>query len=105
APCSGIGSLAREPDARWSLSADRIEELTEIQDQLLDETAAALGPGAVMVYATCSLLREENEDRVEAFLERSPLWRLESASGRVPEAHVREGYLRVFPHRAGGGGF
>ena len=105
APCSGIGSLSREPDARWSLSPDRIEELAEIQDELLRETAGKLRPGAVMVYATCSLLREENEARVEAFLAESPEWRLESADGRVPEVHVREGFLRVMPHRAGGGGF
>ena len=105
APCSGVGSLAREPDVRWTLIPDRVAELSRIQDRLLEETARSLPSGAAMVYATCSLLREENEDRVEAFLSRHPEFSLEAPGPRVPQRFVTEHVLRVWPHQAPGGGF
>lgn len=105
APCSGTGSLAREPDTKWRLTAARVSELARTQRELLESTAEALRPGAVLVYATCSVLREENEGVVEDFLARHAEFHREDASGWVEPRFVRGGDLRVWPHHSEGGGF
>ena len=69
APCSGTGTWRRQPELRWRLTAERIEELKATQDALLKKAAAYVKPGGRLVYATCSILPSENEDRVAAFLE------------------------------------
>ena len=66
APCSGTGSLAREPDMKWKLTREKVAALGKTQAGLLDELGARMRPGAILVYATCSLLREEDEQIVEA---------------------------------------
>ena len=107
APCSGTGSLAREPDQKWKLSPKAVDAFAATQAQLLATTARHVRVGGVVVYATCSLLRQENEAQVEQFLERHPAFVLEPASTVLPEAHeaCQGGYLRAFPHRVPGGGF
>ncbi len=74
APCSGSGSWRRAPDGKWRLTAERLAELTETQDNILDAAAALVRPGGRLVYATCSVLKVENEDRVAAFLLRHTGW-------------------------------
>ena len=74
APCSGSGSWRRAPEAKWQFTPDRLAELTEIQDSILTQCAGLIAPSGVLGYATCSLLREENEDRIEAFLAKTPGW-------------------------------
>ena len=68
APCSDLGALASRPDARWRKSPRAIERLVEVQRRLLRRAVAALRPGGVLVYATCTISRRENEDRVAALL-------------------------------------
>lgn len=75
APCSGSGSWRRDPEGKWALTAARLEELTAIQDSILDAASALVAPDGLLAYATCSVLRAENEARVAAFLERHPDWR------------------------------
>lgn len=72
APCSGSGTWRRNPDARWRYGPDDLAALIEEQKQILDRAAKLVKPGGRLVYATCALLREENEDQVLAFLERNP---------------------------------
>ncbi len=93
APCSGTGTLGREPDQKWKLSAKAVAQFAQTQGEILDEVAAGAVPGAVVVYGTCSVLREEDEDVVEAFLARHPDFSLDGGS------------LRVWPHRSRSGGF
>lgn len=76
APCSGSGAWRRAAEGKWTLTPDRLAELTGIQDQILDTAAALTAPQGVLAYATCSLFREENEARVEAFLTRHPAWKI-----------------------------
>jgi 16S rRNA (cytosine967-C5)-methyltransferase len=92
APCSGTGTLGREPDQKWKLSAKQIEELTVTQLGILKDVAKRLKRGATIVYGTCSVLREENEGVVEQFLASHPDF-------------SDAGQLRVWPHRLEGGGF
>ena len=78
-PCSGLGTLARHVDARWSLRPDVIEELTHLQAQLLDQGARLTAPGGRLVYATCTVHPAENRSLVEAFLADEPSWQLQES--------------------------
>lgn len=89
APCTGSGTLRRNPDLKWRQSEISIAELNVKQASILASAAKLLKPGGRLVYATCSLLREENQDIVEGFLATSPDYRLVPASealdtNRVP---------------------
>ena len=111
APCSGTGTWRRQPELRWRLTPARLAELTAIQDRLLDEAARHTGPGGRLAYATCSLLPEENDARVDAFLARTPGFRrLEAGAvwaGKIPGPIP--GFLaqdfRASPARTGSDGF
>lgn len=69
-PCSGLGVLRRNPDAKWKLSDAEIEDLRKLQAHLLDSYSRMLKPGGRLVYATCSCLPSENERQIAEFLER-----------------------------------
>ena len=71
APCSGSGAWRRNPETKWRLTPDSLRELNELQAWLIDDGARHTKPGARLVYATCSVLRCENEDVIEAFLARN----------------------------------
>ncbi len=68
-PCSGLGVIKRNPDAKWKLSVDFIERVKELQQHILEDYSTMVKPGGLMVYSTCSLLPTENERQVEKFLE------------------------------------
>ncbi|SFS49606.1 16S rRNA (cytosine967-C5)-methyltransferase [Sulfitobacter marinus] len=74
APCSGSGAWRRSPEGKWTLSATRLEELTQVQDSILDAAIPLTAANGCLVYATCSILACENEDRINAFLQRHPDW-------------------------------
>jgi 16S rRNA (cytosine967-C5)-methyltransferase len=93
APCSGVGTLAREPDQKWKLTKEKVLEFQKKQLEILETVGTALKKGGVMVYGTCSLLREENETVVELFLAKHPEFRLDGKP------------LQVWPNRIAGGGF
>lgn len=67
-PCSGLGVLKRNPDAKWKLSEKFIGEVTALQQKILQEYSIMLKPGGLMVYATCSILPSEDEQQIEIFL-------------------------------------
>lgn len=71
-PCSGTGTWRRNPDLRWRRHGPGLEDLRSVQAEILDRVAHTLKPGGRLVYATCSVLAEENEDQIEAFLARTP---------------------------------
>lgn len=76
APCSGTGAWRRQPEAKWAFSAARLAELTGLQADILTRARRYLRPGGRLVYATCSLLREENEDQLNTALARETSLRL-----------------------------
>jgi 16S rRNA (cytosine967-C5)-methyltransferase len=100
APCSATGTMARHPDARWRLRAETIGRLAQRQAVLLDAAAALVRPSGVLVYATCSLESEENEDQVDAFLVRRPDFRRAPVVGAVAaELVTAAGDLAALPQR------
>jgi 16S rRNA (cytosine967-C5)-methyltransferase len=77
-PCSGSGAWRRQPEAKWALTPEGLDRLLEVQARILDAAAPLVAPGGRLAYATCSMLRAENEAQVERFLARTPGWRLEA---------------------------
>lgn len=71
-PCSGSGTWRRAPEAKWALTPERLWNLTGVQAMILDQAAGLCAPGGWLVYMTCSLLDEENQGQVDAFLKRRP---------------------------------
>lgn len=110
APCSGSGAWRRNPDARWRLTPDGLVGLQGQQDRLLASAATLVRPGGRIVYVTCSILREENEARVAAFLGRADRFRVlpvpsvwaDSVGVGCP---ALEDYLKLTPYRHGTDGF
>src|SRR5690606_25585339 len=91
APCSGLGTLRRNPDLKWRQTPQTVAAQAALQKAILESAARLLKPGGRLVYATCSLLLEENEAVVEAFSAAQPGFELEPAArlldaARVPEA-------------------
>ncbi|MFA5593131.1 MAG: RsmB/NOP family class I SAM-dependent RNA methyltransferase [Micavibrio sp.] len=81
APCSSSGTWRRNPDLRWAWYGPALEEIIAMQSAILDKVADKVKPGGRLVYATCSLFREENEEQVEAFLQRHPDYKILPLSG------------------------
>ncbi|MBN1891558.1 MAG: 16S rRNA (cytosine(967)-C(5))-methyltransferase RsmB, partial [Clostridiales bacterium] len=98
-PCSGLGLMKRKPDIRLTSSYDRIMSLLDVQEQILDQSANFVKPGGVLMYSTCTINPDENENRIETFLDRHAQFVPEPLTGDLPVAlmslprHVREGEL------------
>ena len=112
APCSGLGTIRRNPDARWRIGPGAPALLAEKQIAILHNAAAVLRPGGILVYSTCTLLPEENENIVESFLNtpRDGGVTFEPASASETPEEVRDlvgsdGFMRTFPHRHDADGF
>jgi 16S rRNA (cytosine967-C5)-methyltransferase len=104
APCSGTGTLRRNPEIKWRLTPDDIRRLAELQFNLLARGAAVLKPGGRLIYSTCSLEREENEEVIEKFLAANREFEVVRASAPA-DCLTAEGLVRTFPHRQGSDGF
>jgi 16S rRNA (cytosine967-C5)-methyltransferase len=107
-PCSGLGSLRRNPDARWRIRASDVESLVRVQSQILKQAAAATRVGGTLVYSTCTILPDENEAIVTDFLSEHPEFRQaprETLPVGLDAALTPEGWLRCLPHIHGTDGF
>ncbi|WP_341214404.1 RsmB/NOP family class I SAM-dependent RNA methyltransferase [uncultured Limimaricola sp.] len=86
APCSGSGTWRRDPGGKWQLTPAGLVDLARLQAELLDTASRHVAPGGCLSYATCSVLREENDAGVAVFLERHPDWRLSDRMQLLPNA-------------------
>jgi 16S rRNA (cytosine967-C5)-methyltransferase len=101
-PCTGTGTFRRHPDARWRLKASDLAVLPSLQRNILRSAATVVRPGGLLVYSTCSLELEENDEQVATFLAEHPDWRLEAPpEGVVPTQVLDAGLLRVLPQKHG----
>ncbi len=108
APCTGFGTLRRNPDLKWRQRQTAVGELAVKQARLLRAAATLLKPGGRLVYATCSVLPDENEAIVEAFLTAHPEFALGNAAAELARAGIALDtgpMLRLYPHRHGCDGF
>jgi len=108
APCSGLGSLRRNPDARWRVRPEDFEALSKIQRAILESAASVLRPGGSLVYSTCTITPEENEDVIRGFMATRSQWQVaqrEEAPAAIQKLIDDDGFLRLLPHRHGMDGF
>lgn len=108
APCSGLGTLRRNPDLKWRQTPEAVAELAAKQRAILESASRLPKPGGRIVYATCSVLPEENRAVVDSFLAAHPDYALVSAGETLRKSGVEVGdgaYLELSPHRSGCDGF
>ena len=109
APCTGVGTLRRNPDLKWRQSPASVQELTELQARILNSAARCVAPGGRLVYSTCSVLPQENEQQIDAFLASHPEFSLLNAQqvlgDRCPDLGMTSPYLKLRPDVHGTDGF
>lgn len=101
APCSGTGMLTEKPDIKLRITEKNLRELTETQKELIDTVCNYVKPGGTLVYSTCSILPEENEQQAAAFLQRHPEFEAAEMPNTVPERYrtKRKTGLQLLPDR------
>ncbi len=104
APCTSDGTIAKNPELRWRLREKNIPKVVDLQKELLESAWKLLKPGGRVLYSTCSMLREEDEEVVEWFLKRHRDARLVPLKGPYDEGFL-PGTMRAWPHRHGTIGF
>jgi 16S rRNA (cytosine967-C5)-methyltransferase len=108
-PCSGLGTLQARPDLRWRVTPESVREMAGIQAAILAAGAAAVRPGGVLVYSTCTISSTENEHQIAAFLDSHPNFALDDLAagpqGERFEPFVCDGGVATLPHRDHTAGF
>jgi len=114
APCSGFGVIRRKPEIKWTKQPEDVKEIAKIQAQLLDAMSGLVKPGGVLVYSTCTIAKEENEEQVASFLARHPEYSLDAHWPEVLLNTLKEhgiigepfdGQLQLLPYHANSDGF
>lgn len=108
APCSGMGDYISKPDIKYHVTEQGIASLHETQCAILDTVCKYVKPGGTLVYSTCTIFREENEQTVLSFLETHPEFELKGLDKHLPEpfaGQVQNGMLTLYPHLSGTDGF
>ena len=99
-PCSGFGTLRRNPDLKWRRGEGDIKRLSELQFSILENLSVYVKEGGVLIYSTCTIFHEENEDVVEKFLEGHPEFQLDRIDKVLPEKYhtfIQNRYFKTFP--------
>lgn len=105
-PCSGLGTLRRNPEIKWRIRPDDIQRQADLQKRLLDRVAEAVRPGGRLLYSTCSVMPEENEHVIADFLSRhADFCRLRIDSVIPPTMLTEQGFFRTRPDLQGMDGF
>lgn len=109
APCTGLGTLRRNPDLKWRMQPDSLAALLSEQAQILSQASRCVAVGGRLIYATCSVLPQENQQQVERFLAKNPDFMLLEArtilADRCPSLQLTGPYLALRPDRHGTDGF
>ncbi len=106
-PCSGLGTLHRNPDIRWRQTPDKIKELTQLQGELLAQAASWVKPQGILVYSTCTLNAQENQNIIQTFLTHHPNWQIcDPALDSFQEFSLNpEKGIQILPHQQKMDGF
>jgi 16S rRNA (cytosine967-C5)-methyltransferase len=102
APCTGLGVMAEKPDLKYRLQESDIQSIAQTQSRMLDTVSRYVKPGGALVYSTCSILPEENEQQIRAFLQSHPVFSVQPLPVSFPEEFRQEQTklgLQLFSHR------
>lgn len=111
APCTGFGVIRRKPDLKWQKTREDIKEIASLQAKLLEKVSSLLRPGGLLVYSTCTIEPEENQQMVERFVSSHPEFELDHSLADDLPAAVRNvmgpetGYVQILPHHFQSDGF
>ncbi|HOD35282.1 MAG TPA: 16S rRNA (cytosine(967)-C(5))-methyltransferase RsmB [Syntrophales bacterium] len=106
APCSGLGTLRRNPEIKWRLTEEALSAFPLLQFNLLRSASCCVKRGGVLVYSTCSIMPEENDEIIERFLSSRPDFERLDPPGTIPREMIgARGQFRSFPHMQGTDGF
>ncbi|WP_196592724.1 16S rRNA (cytosine(967)-C(5))-methyltransferase RsmB [Pectinatus sottacetonis] len=98
-PCSGLGVLRRKVDARWNKSREELKKLPQLQYEILQSAAMTVKKGGILVYSTCTINREENNDVVNKFLQKNPEFILDNIDQFLPAGLTSDNnMLQLMPH-------
>lgn len=98
-PCSGSGTWRRAPNAKWVFTPDMLEDLLAVQAEILSTAQGLVGPGGYLVYATCSVLAQENVDQIDRFCEQNPEWAV-SWTRQYPMSNDGDGFYGAVLQRS-----
>lgn len=107
-PCSGFGTVRKNPDLKWRRGEADIKRLSNLQLTILNHLSGYLKKGGVLVYSTCTVFQEENEEVIEQFLNHHHNFELQSIDNLFPKRFdpiIKNGYLKTFPPKNGMDGF
>jgi 16S rRNA (cytosine967-C5)-methyltransferase len=96
-PCTGFGTLSKKPDIKWKRDADDIAKLIPLQREILLNAASLVKPGGAIIYSTCTIESEENEQNIAWFLQESPNFILDPAEQYLPSEVCDNGFLKTIP--------
>ncbi len=109
APCSGLGTIGRHPDIKWNRTEPDIKRISRVQRKILENSAEAVKPGGMLLYAVCTYTREENKTVIDNFISRSKQFSVVDLRDTVPEWGTNlidnDGFFRSYPHKNNMDGF
>lgn len=109
APCSGLGTIRRNPGMKWMVTEETVNEVSAKQRKILEGSSRLVKQGGRLVYATCTFLRQENEEVIEEFLLRHPEFRVMKSKSYLSKFHLPQlasgEYVKLLPHRDSTDGF
>ena len=105
APCSGLGTLRRNPEIKWRITAAHLAEFARTQNIILQNASFAVRKGGRLIYCTCSLMPQENEEIADSFLKSNPHFSACPPSEAIPRQFIEQGLFRTYPHRDNMDGF
>ena len=91
-PCSGLGVIRKKPEIKWTRTEENIEELVKVQAQILDNCSRYLKSGGTLVYSTCTILKRENEEQIEKFLQNNKRFELVEEKKLYPHIDGTDGF-------------
>jgi 16S rRNA (cytosine967-C5)-methyltransferase len=96
-PCTGFGTLSKKPDIKWKREADDITKLIPLQRDILKNAASLVKPGGTIIYSTCTIESEENQDNISWFLQEFPEFTLDPAENYLPAEVCENGFMKTLP--------
>ncbi|OPZ82981.1 MAG: Ribosomal RNA small subunit methyltransferase B [Firmicutes bacterium ADurb.Bin419] len=109
APCTGLGIIRRKPDIKWTRNTNDLNEIVKLQEKILSISSGYVKPGGVLVYSTCTIEPQENEELVKKFLKDNGDYYLEDISELIPDGltkdTAKDGYIQLYPNIDGIDGF